>query len=136
MKADVSLDYQFSSSIEEVWNALTNSDMLEKWIWENDFKAVVGHKFQFRSEPNKWWDGIVDGEVLEVEEPHKLVYTWESAGEKTTITWTLTSKPDGTSLLFEQTGFSEQTKATKGALEGAKYSWMKFGEQLEKVLKQ
>lgn len=136
MKSDVSLDFNFTSSIEEVWKALTDSDMLAKWIWENDFKAIVGHKFQFRTDPNEWWNGIVDGEVLEVEEPYKLSYTWESAGERTTITWTLKKSSEGTHLHFDQTGFSEQTKATKGAIEGAKYSWMKFGEQLEKVLKQ
>jgi len=137
MEPDVSLDFQFSSSIEEVWKALTNSDMLAKWIWDNDFKAVVGHKFQFRTEPNEWWDGIVDGEVLKVEEPYKLSYTWVSAGESTTITWTLKKDSDETtSLYFEQTGFSEETKAHKGAIEGAKYAWMKNGEKLEKVLKQ
>ena len=38
MKPDVSLDFQFTSSIEQVWNALTDSDTLEKWIWKNDFK--------------------------------------------------------------------------------------------------
>ncbi len=81
MKPDVSLDFQFTSSIEQVWNALTDSDTLAKWIWKNDFKPVVGHKFQFRAEPNEWWDGIVDGEVLEVDEPNKLSYTWVSAGE-------------------------------------------------------
>lgn len=135
--ADVTLDFQFKSSIEQVWNALTDSDMLAKWIWKNDFKPTVGEKFQFRSEPNEWWDGIVNGEVLEVEELHKLSYTWASAGETTTITWTLkTDSDDGTHLHFEQTGFSEETKATKGAIEGAKYSWMNFGEQLEKMLEQ
>lgn len=92
MKADVSLDYQFTSSIEEVWNALTDSDTLAKWIWKNDFKPIVGHKFQFRAEPNEWWDGIVDCEVLEVNEPHSLSYTWASAGESTTVTWTLKKK--------------------------------------------
>ncbi|WP_188455378.1 SRPBCC family protein [Virgibacillus oceani] len=137
MKADVSLDFQFTSSIEQVWHALTDSEMLAKWIWENDFKPVVGHKFQFRAEPNEWWNGIVDCEVLEVEEPHKLSYIWASAGETTTITWTLNKESDGTTHLhFDQSGFSEETKARKGAIEGAKYSWMTFGEQLEKVLEQ
>ena len=75
--------------------------------------------------------------MLEKEKPHKLSYTWASAGETTTITWTLPTGSDGgTHLHFEQTGFSEQTKATKGAIEGAKYSWMNFGEQLGKVLEQ
>lgn len=35
--ADVTLDFQFSSSVEQVWKALTDSDMLS-----------------FRSEPNEW----------------------------------------------------------------------------------
>lgn len=137
MKADVSLDFHFTSSIDQVWNALTDSNTLAKWIWENDFKPVVGYKFQFRAEPNKWWNGIVDGEVLEVEEPHKLSYTWISAGETTTIIWTLRKKGDEkTHLHFEQTGFSEETKALKGAIEGAKHSWTKMAEQLGIVLEQ
>ncbi|WP_313638782.1 SRPBCC domain-containing protein [Paenibacillus sp.] len=135
MKQDVSLDYQFTSSIEKVWNALTDSDTLAKWIWSNDFKPVVGHKFQFRAEPNEWWDGIVDCEVLVVDEPHTLSYTWHSAGEGTTVTWTLSKESDGkVHLHLGQSGFSEETKARQGAIEGAKYAWANMGSQLEKVL--
>ena len=135
MTADVSLDFQFTSSIDQVWKALTDSETLAKWIWDNDFKPVVGHKFQFRAEPSEWWDGIVDSEVLVVEEPHKLSYTWASFGETTTVTWTLKEGSDGTiHLHFEQTGFSEETKSQPGAIEGAKHSWTEFGKKLEKVL--
>lgn len=135
MKSDVSLDFQFTSSIEQVWNALTDSDTLAKWIWNNDFKPIVGHKFQFRAEPNEWWDGIVNSEVLVVDEPNKLSYTWDSAGESTTVTWTLKKSSDGTiHLHLDQTGFSEETRAREGAIEGAKYAWMKMGEKLEKVV--
>src|SRR6185437_9010184 len=137
MKPDVSLDFQFASSINTVWSALTDSNTLEKWIWKNDFKAIVGHKFQFRAEPNEWWDGIVDCEVLEVDEPNKLSYTWKSAGETTTVTWTLKKGTDGnTHLHFDQTGFSEATKAREGAIEGAKYAWSNMGQQLGKVLEE
>jgi uncharacterized protein YndB with AHSA1/START domain len=135
MKPDVSLDFQFTSSIEKVWNALTDSDTLAKWIWSNDFKPVVGHEFQFRAEPNEWWDGIVNCEVLVVEEPHTLSYTWHSAGEGTTVTWTLSKESDGkVHLHLGQSGFSEETKARQGAIEGAKYAWTNMGSQLEKVL--
>ena len=34
---------------------------------------IVGHKFQFRAEPSEWWDGIVDGEVFEVDEPNRFL---------------------------------------------------------------
>ncbi|MET3194803.1 SRPBCC domain-containing protein [Bacillus sp. OAE603] len=135
MKSDVSLEYKFTNSIEQVWNALTDSDTLAKWIMENDFKPVLGHKFQFRTEPNEWWNGIVDCEVLEVEKPHKLSYIWSSAGETTTVTWTLKEVTDGTvQLNLDQTGFSEETKARVGAIEGAKHAWSNMGNQLEKVL--
>lgn len=136
MTADVVLDFQLDSSIKEVWKALTVSEILEKWIWKNDFKPVVGYEFQFRSEPNEYWDGIVNGEVLDISEPNTLAYTWASAGETTTITWTLKEDAEGTNLHFEQTGFSEETKAYEGAIEGAKYSWMEFGNNLKSVLEQ
>ncbi|MBO1914395.1 SRPBCC domain-containing protein, partial [Microvirga sp. 3-52] len=104
-------------------------------IWDNDFKPVVGHKFQFRAEPSEWWDGIVDGEVLVVDEPHRLSYTWASAGETTTVTWTLKEDSDGTvHLHLDQSGFSDATKATEGAIEGAKYGWTSMANKLEKVL--
>lgn len=136
MTADVVLDFQLNSSVEEVWHALTDSKMLAEWIWENDFKPVVGRKFQFRSDPNEYWDGIVNGEVLEVDEPRKLAYTWASAGETTTITWTLKTTAEGTALHFEQGGFSEETKAYPGAIQGAESSWMRFGNKLKSILEQ
>lgn len=42
---------------------------------------------------------------------------------------------DGTiHLHLDQTGFSEETKARQGAIEGAKYAWTNMGAQLGKVL--
>ncbi|WP_036081710.1 SRPBCC family protein [Listeria cornellensis] len=135
MKPDVSLDFQFTSSVEKVWHALTDSDMLAKWIWNNDFKAEVGHKFQFRAEPSEWWDGIVDCEVLNIDEPNAITYTWASAGETTTVTWTLTKNADDTvQLKLDQSGFSEETKARQGAIEGATYAWTEMGNKLGTVL--
>lgn len=62
--AEISLDFQFKSSIDKVWDALTNSETLAKWVMENNFKPVVGHKCQFW---NKEIDLIVDCEVLIVD---------------------------------------------------------------------
>lgn len=136
MTADVVLDFQLNNPVEEVWKALTESDMLAQWIMENNFKPVVGHKFQFHSEPNEYWDGKINGEVLEVEEPRKLVYTMENFGETTTVTWTLEAADGGTKLHFEQGGFSEETKAYPGAIQGAKSSWTEYGNKLKSVLEQ
>ncbi|WP_257348716.1 SRPBCC family protein [Pseudalkalibacillus decolorationis] len=130
MKPEVSLDFQFTSSIEKVWHALTNSNMLANWVMDNDFKPVVGHKFHFWTEPSKFWNGIVDSEVLVVDEPNRLSYTWVTAGESTTVTWKLNEVDGTTHLHLQQTGFQSESPAYNGA----KYGWVRMGDQLEKML--
>ncbi|MXQ53935.1 SRPBCC family protein [Shimazuella alba] len=126
----VSLDFQFSSSIDRVWLALTDSKKLAKWVMNNNFKPVVGHKFQFWTEPNKWWDGVVDSEVLVVDEPNTLSYTWITDGENTIVTWTLKEVDGNTHLSLVHTGFENEGHAYNGA----KLGWIKMGNQLEKML--
>lgn len=137
MSLTLTLDFQYKTSIEKLWSALTDSSKLAKWVanihtgqaMENDFEPVVGHRFQFRTQPTEYWNGIIEGEVLIVEEPHRLSYTWAS-GEKHTVTWTLQDLGDGkVNLHLEQTGISNAQ-----ALGGAKYGWSKWCGELEKAL--
>lgn len=134
MNADVKLEFQYDAGINEVWRALTDADMIEKWMYKSDFKPIVGHTFQFQGEPNEYWDGKIDAEVLEVSEPHKLSYTMGSFGETTTVVWTLKEQDGGTNVTLEQGGFSDETKAYPGALAGAKSSWTEFGGKLKEFL--
>ncbi|MCD9021970.1 SRPBCC family protein [Cohnella silvisoli] len=132
MSLTLTLDFQYTTSIEKLWSALTDSNKLAKWVMENDFKPVVGRRFQFRKEPTEWWDGIVEGEVLIVDPPNRLSYTWGSGGEKHTVVWTLQDLGDGkVNLHLEQTGISNSQ-----ALGGAKYGWSEMLGNLEKVLEQ
>ena len=32
---------------EKVWRALTESSLIDEWLMKNDFKLIVGHRFQF-----------------------------------------------------------------------------------------
>lgn len=135
MAADVILDFHYEAPQEQVWKALTEAELLAKWILDNDFKAEVGYQFNFKGEPNEWWDGVITGEVINVEEPSLLSYSWNSAGEETVITWTLkTDANNETDLHFEMNGFSEETKARPGAIDGAIYSWTEFANKLANVL--
>jgi uncharacterized protein YndB with AHSA1/START domain len=36
---------------EKIWRALTQSPLIEEWLMKNDFRPVVGHKFNFRADP-------------------------------------------------------------------------------------
>ncbi|KRE46535.1 SRPBCC family protein [Paenibacillus sp. Soil724D2] len=135
MSLVLTLDFQYKTSIEKLWSALTDSSKLGKWVvnihtgqaMENDFKPVVGHRFQFRTQPTEWWDGIVDGEVLIVDAPNRLSYTRASGGEMHTVTWTLQDLGDAkVNLHLEHSGISNAQ-----ALGGAKYGWGKWCGELE-----
>ncbi len=137
MSETVALDYELKSPIGRVWHALTDSATLSKWMMftTNDFIPVVGHAFQFRDAPG--FPGAIDCEVIEVEEPHRLSYSWTTDGQgnqphSTVVTWTLTEAESGaTQLHLEQSGFRSESKQEIG---GAKYGWMSMLDQLQGIL--
>lgn len=126
---EISLDFKFKSSREKVWKALTDPEILSEWVMPNDFKPVVGHKCQFRNEEI---DLVVDSEVLAVEAPGRLSYTWIGGPLDTVVTWTLTEEQEGTNLHLDHTGFKEEDMAYNGA----KYGWTDKVETLIRMLDQ
>ncbi|GAB3975017.1 hypothetical protein GCM10029978_058060 [Actinoallomurus acanthiterrae] len=34
-----------------VWRALTDPDLMARWLMPNDFKPAIGHAFTFRADP-------------------------------------------------------------------------------------
>lgn len=117
---------------EKVWRALTQQPLLEQWVMKNDFQAIVGHKFTFRTDPTPHWNGIVEGEVLAVTPNEKLVYTWVS-GLQFVVTWTLALTAGGTLLRMEQTGFDAEDTHS---YEGAKFGWSRMLDTLSGLLAQ
>ena len=77
-------------------------------------------------------DLIVDCEVLVVDEPYKLSYTWVGGPINTIVTWTLKEENGTTDLHLEQTGFEKEDQA----FNGAKYGWASKVEELKKVLEE
>jgi uncharacterized protein YndB with AHSA1/START domain len=117
---------------QKVWRALTSGALLEDWLMANDFQATVGHRFTFRTAPQPHWDGVVEGEVLEVAPQERLAYSWNAAGGlSTTITWTLTPIAEGTRLRMEQAGFRAEEEAN---YRGAAYGWQRNLDGLARVL--
>ena len=116
---------------EKIWRALTESNLIQQWLMENDFEPAVGHKFNLRMPPMQGWNGVIDSEVLAVE-PHQLLsYTWASMGLASTVTFTLTPTAGGTRLRMEQSGFPD----TNGPnYKGASYGWQGFLGKLEQVV--
>jgi uncharacterized protein YndB with AHSA1/START domain len=96
-----------------VWRALTTPELLAQWLMPNDFKAVVGHRFTFRSQPvgATRYSGITQCEVLELREPELLVISWEDESDEndmqTKVTFRLEVHDGGTRLSLAQEGFRE-----------------------------
>ena len=113
MQKDIKQTWFFPQSPEIIWQFLTDADLLSQWLMENDFKPIVGHRFQFKTYPRVkiGFDGIVFCEVLTVEPLKKLSYSWRGGqgnGKITlhsVVTWTLLPKDGGTELVLEHTGF-------------------------------
>lgn len=132
------VDYQLADPPAQVWRALTEPALLAMWLMPNDIAPVVGHKFNFRSQPMGDWNGIVDCEVIEVDPPRRLVYTWTGGngapGEpprlETTVTWTLTPSNGGTLLNLVHHGFTPGDYAYQAMGQG----WKRMGEGISRAL--
>jgi uncharacterized protein YndB with AHSA1/START domain len=111
---------------EKIWRALTQPHLVEEWLMKNDFKPVVGHRFDLRAD----W-GVVDCQVLAVEPNKTLSYTWGVFDLKSVVTWTLTPTSMGTHLRMEQSGFRPDQPRY---YQGAKVGWPQFFANLEQVL--
>ena len=118
------LERRLPHAQDKVWRALTQSELIADWLMPNDFEPVVGKAFTLRTTPNAHWNGIITGEVLEVEPMSRLVYSWYDM----TVTMTLTPEDGGVLLRMEQSGFRDDN-----AYRGAQFGWTRFLAKLEEV---
>jgi uncharacterized protein YndB with AHSA1/START domain len=121
----------FPHAPEKLWHALTESRLIAQWLMNNDFEPVAARKFQLRAEPMPQWDGVIDCEVLIIDPPRTLSYSWRSLGLDSVVLFTLTPTEGGTHLRMEQSGFRPDQQA---AYKGATYGWQKFLGNLERIL--
>jgi uncharacterized protein YndB with AHSA1/START domain len=106
-------DYPYPMA--EVWQVLTEPALVSRWTTTGQggrpegFRPEVGTRFRFVAKPTPGWRGIVDCEVLAVEPPNLLSYTWSGeadGSDKTYVTYTLEPTPAGTRFTWEHTGFA------------------------------
>jgi uncharacterized protein YndB with AHSA1/START domain len=107
MKADIDVTMTYPFPADRVWAALTSSEALSAWFMPNNFKPEVGHCFTFRARPFRalGFDGTVRCEVLELDPPKRMVWSWAGGSIDTTVTFTLEETADGTCLRMHQAGF-------------------------------
>jgi uncharacterized protein YndB with AHSA1/START domain len=110
MRRDLTIETDLPHPPADVWQALTDPAALSEWMMPvHDFAPVVGRQFELHAKPMPGWDGVIEGKVLEADEPHRLAYSWKGSRMRstTTVRWTLTALPDGrgTHLRLDHQGF-------------------------------
>jgi uncharacterized protein YndB with AHSA1/START domain len=96
-----------------VWRALTDPALVPLWTSTGrggrpeGFKPEAGTRFRLIGKPFPGWDGIVQCEVLAVDEPVLLRYDWRNkeTDQPTVVSNNLAAIPGGTRLTWEHTGF-------------------------------
>ncbi len=120
----------------KIWRILTQSDMIAQWLMPNDFRPILGHKFNFQTKPMGSWDGVVHCEVLAIEENRLLRISWVGGsddnaqyGSKLTseLTWTLTPDGGGTHVRMEHCGFGP---GNEFAFEAMGQGWARIIERI------
>ena len=100
---------------ELVWQVITNRRALAAWLMENDFEPKIGHKFRFQTEPQSGIDSTIYCEVIELDEPKSLSYTWRGSFmcQPSIVTWKLLAVEGGTKLQLEHTGLESKVSQSK-----------------------
>jgi uncharacterized protein YndB with AHSA1/START domain len=96
---------------ERVWRALTDPELIARWLMPNDFKLEAGHRFAIDSDPVRQCGlgGTGHCEVLAFDEGEMLRIAWTAAQESmsgldSAVTFTLQPEGAGTRLLIEHDG--------------------------------
>ena len=115
MLRDLKLDVFYPYSPQRVWQAITNRRVLCQWWMETVFEPRVGHKFRFQAQPHQGFNEAIHCEVIELDEPRSLSYTWRGGliGKPTIVTWRLVPVEGGTRLQLEHKGFESNVIGCK-----------------------
>jgi uncharacterized protein YndB with AHSA1/START domain len=115
MQTEIKNEWVYAQSPNEVWEYLTQPELIALWLMPNNFKPVLGQEFQFKTKPipSLNLDGIFYCKVLAISPFKKLIYSWKGGSGNdvftldTVVEWTLEKYENGTKLSLKQVGFKE-----------------------------
>lgn len=123
-------EIQIAAPPERVFRALTDAGQLERWftnpscpakIWEMDPR--LGGRYRYVTEKgsaivNGVNEFVCHGEILELDPPRLLVYSWianwhDDKSRSTVVRWELFPQSGGTRVKVTHSGLSEENVARK-----------------------
>lgn len=85
----------FDATPEELWDALTTPEKVQRWLGPTSGDFRVGGRFDI--------EGNAGGDILACDKPTLIQVTWEFGGETSWVDAALTTSGDGTSLTIKHT---------------------------------
>jgi len=88
MKLELHFEEFYPHPIDAVWAALIDPVALAQWLMATDFEPQVGKRFTFRDSPTAEFRGWIDCEVLALEPPSRIAWSWQATedGPMTEVT--------------------------------------------------
>ena len=138
MKTEINHQWVYEQSPSEIWEYLTQPELIALWLMPNNFKAVLGHEFEFRTNPipSLQLSGIFYCKVLEILPYKKLIYSWKGGPNSeittldTIVEWSLEAHGSETVLKLRHSGFKQENYAI---LEGMTGGWL---QNIQKMVNQ
>lgn len=106
---------EYPYPMDEVWYVLTDPDQVAQWTTTGrggrpeGFAAVPGTKFQLVGKPTIGWAGVVYCQVVSVDAPRALHYTWKGDKDSDAVTdvrYLLEEVPGATRFTLRHSGFT------------------------------
>jgi uncharacterized protein YndB with AHSA1/START domain len=137
----IEIDQFYPHPPQRVWQALTNPELMARWLMESDeFAPVVGTRFTFRGQPmpSVNFSGEIACEVLEVIEGEQLAISWTDAHADKPVSWvvrwTLHPEGAGTRVILRHSGFNPDDAVEQRSRSIMGNGWVRIMEQLGAVL--
>jgi uncharacterized protein YndB with AHSA1/START domain len=104
VKLDVAYEEMLPHAIEVVWAGLTDAAAISDWLMAtDDFRPEVGCRFRMKRVSTSEW---VDAEVLEMQAPRRMVWSWSvnDGNPPSKVTFMLAPDGAGTRLRLRHVG--------------------------------
>lgn len=131
---DIMHSVVLNSPVNKVWDAISTADSISSWFMKNDLKPEEGNKFTIHS-----IFGPAQCEVLKVEPPNNLSFTWDSFGWR--VSFELKDAGDATRFTVVHSGWGTADKIIPGVYEKSseirdrmKFGWKNAIDRLQAIV--
>ncbi|WP_419997152.1 SRPBCC family protein [Streptomyces boninensis] len=119
---ELHVDQFFPHPPAKVWRALTEPELIARWMMPGDFRLEIGHRYRMQAMPmpGTGFSGTIDAEVLGYEPEKSITVRWQDAAPEGspadfTISWRLEPEGHGTRLFLSQSGFDPDDEMAQRA---------------------